>query len=73
MTAALLHLSEAAEQKKQEWCSKEKILQKEIQDKNNTINILTESCSDIITNIDSIINQMDKVLDNNGASYSNNK
>ena len=73
LTAALLHLSETAELKKQQWCTKEKNMQQEIKNKSDTINLLTESCTDIITNIDGIIARMDKVLENNGTSYSNNK
>ncbi|MBQ8436070.1 MAG: hypothetical protein IJX20_00310 [Alphaproteobacteria bacterium] len=73
LTAALLHLSETAEQKKQELSVREKNQQTELKNKNDIISTLTNSCTDIISNIDSIINRMDKVLENNGSSNSNNK
>ena len=73
LTAALLHLKEVAEQKKQELSAKDKNNQNELIKKNNTINLLTESYSDAISNIDNIIEHMNKVLENDGASYSNNK
>ncbi|MBE6454303.1 MAG: hypothetical protein E7017_05425 [Alphaproteobacteria bacterium] len=73
LTAALLHLSETAEQKKQELSVRENNQQTELKNKNDIISTLTNSCTDIISNIDSIINRMDKVLENNGSSNSNNK
>ncbi len=72
LTAALLHLSETAELKKKEWQNRENNLKNEISSKDEAINLLTESCTDIINNIDGIISRMNKVLENDGASYSNN-
>lgn len=73
LTAAILHLKEVAEQKKQELSAKDKNIQNELINKSSTINLLTESYSDVISNIDNIIESINKVLENNGASYSNNK
>lgn len=73
LTAVILHLKEVAEQKKQELSAKDKNIQNELINKSSTINLLTESYSDVISNIDNIIESINKVLENNGASYSNNK
>ena len=73
LTAVILHLKEVAEQKKQELSAKDKNIQNELINKSSTINLLTESYSDVISNIDNIIESINKVLENDGASYSNNK
>lgn len=73
LNAALLHLKEVTEQKRQELMNKDKNTQNEIKSKNDKIDLLTASYSDTISNIDNIIEQMNKVLENDGASYSNNK
>lgn len=73
LTAVILHLKEVAEQKKQELSAKDKNIQNELINKSSTINLLTESYSDVISNIDNIVESINKVLENDGASYSNNK
>lgn len=72
LSAELLHLSEVVELKKQEWKTKEKNLQGEIENKSKTINVLTESYTNIIDNIDGIIGHINKVLEKDGSSYDNN-
>ena len=62
LTAAFLHLKEVAEQKKQELSLKDKSTQDELKNKNNIINLLTESYADVIGNIDNIIEHMNKVF-----------
>jgi len=73
LASAILHLKEVTEQKKQELSIKDKNNLNELNNKNSTINLLTESYSDTIKNIDNIIEHMNKVLEDDGTSYSNNK
>ena len=65
LNAALMHLSEAAEGKKREQ-------QSEAKQKDQKLELLTESCTNIVSNIDGIINRLDKILEDNGTSNNNN-
>ena len=72
LNSALMHLSEIVEGKKQEIGARTKNLQNVVKQEKQKLDYLTESCNSIVANIDSIINRLDKVLEDNGASNNNN-
>ena len=72
LNAALMHLSEAAEGKKRELDARLREQQSEAKQKDQKFELLTESCTNIVSNIDGIINRLDKILEDNGTSNNNN-
>ena len=72
LNAALMHLSEAAEEKKRELNARLQVQQSEEKQKEQKLELLTESCTNIVSNIDDIINRLDKILEDNGTSNNNN-
>ena len=72
LNSALMHLGEVVESKKQEINVRTKDLQNEVSQEKQKLDFLTESCNSIVANIDSIINRLDKVLEDDGASNNNN-
>lgn len=72
LNAALMHLSEVAEGKKRELDARLREQQSEAKQKGQKLELLTESCTNIVSNIDGIINRLDKILEDNGTSNNNN-
>jgi hypothetical protein len=72
LNAALMHLSEVAEGKKRELDARLREQQSEAKQKDQKLELLTESCTNIVSNIDGIINRLDKILEDNGTSNNNN-
>lgn len=72
LNAAILHLSEVANAKKKALENEKSSFEAELNNKDSKINLLSQSCTNVIDNIDNIINQLNKVLENDGSSYNNN-
>lgn len=73
LSAALLHLNELASAKKQQLGQEKKKMQAELKHKEKKIELLKDSCSGIVANIDNIIEKLDKVLETNGTSNNNHQ
>ena len=73
LSAALQNLSTAMSSKKAELAQREKQHTKELADSESKLEILKASSQKIINNIDAVMTRLDKVLENDGASNSNNQ
>lgn len=72
LSEMLLLLGNAIDEKKAALAAEEKKLQTEAADSEKRLKILKDSSQNVINNIDSIINKLDKVLENDGSGNNNN-
>ena len=72
LSEMLLLLGNAIDEKKAALAAEEKKLQTEAADSKKRLKILKDSSQNVINNIDSIINKLDKVLENDGSGNNNN-
>lgn len=72
LSAALQNLSSVTGSKKAELSLREKKHSEELKDSESRLEILKEASQKIINNIDAVMARLDKVLENDGASNSNN-
>lgn len=72
LSAALQNLSSVTGSKKTELSLREKKHSEELKDSESRLEILKEASQKIISNIDAVMARLDKVLENDGASNSNN-
>lgn len=73
LSAALLHLNELASAKKQQLGQEKKKNRADLDHKKKKLELLKDSCSGIVANIDNIIEKLDKVLETNGTSNNNHQ
>lgn len=72
LSAAIVSLNSTFTAKKSELNKQSKLNSKELSDKQQRLDTLKESSSNVIGNIDLVIGKLNKVLENNGSDNNNN-
>ncbi|MDY4841313.1 MAG: hypothetical protein SO314_02970 [Alphaproteobacteria bacterium] len=72
LSSALAHLNEVLDDKKKEVLQRQKKFAADIKLRDKKIEAMKSSYAQIIDNVDSVINRLDKVLEKDGSGHNHN-